>query len=100
MKKIIKHLFIFTFLGTLILFYYSCDSKKETQNSEPKFDFSQEIYKTAKPLTRWWWFADSISQEDVKFQLDRIKENNFGGVEIAWVYPLLMEQVGHLATAL
>lgn len=88
MKKIIKHLFIFTFLGTLILFYYSCDSKKETQNSEPKFDFSQEIYKTAKPLTRWWWFADSISQEDVKFQLDRIKENNFGGVEIAWVYPL------------
>lgn len=47
-----------------------------------------EIYKTTKPATRWWWFADGIKHEDIAFQLDWLKENGFGGVEIAWVYPL------------
>lgn len=47
-----------------------------------------EIYKTSKPATRWWWFAGELKHEDIAFQLDWLKENGFGGVEIAWVYPL------------
>lgn len=47
-----------------------------------------EIYKTSKPATRWWWFAGEITHEDIAFQLGWLKENGFGGVEIAWVYPL------------
>ena len=45
-------------------------------------------YKTSKPATRWWWFADFIQKEDISFQLDWLRDNGFGGVEIAWVYPL------------
>ena len=45
-------------------------------------------YNNSKPATRWWWFADFIKKEDISFQLDWLKENGFGGVEIAWVYPL------------
>lgn len=41
----------------------------------------------AKPLTRWWWFASVIDTNDVRYQLDWLKANEFGGVEIAWVYP-------------
>ncbi len=66
----------------------ACKTDRKNEPSKITFDFSQQVYKTSKPLTRWWWFADSIKEEDVKFQLDRIKEYNFGGVEIAWVYPL------------
>ena len=51
-----------------------------------------EFYPSAKPLTRWWWFATEIKREDVKHQLDWFKSNNFGGVEIAWVYPLYRYQ--------
>lgn len=47
-----------------------------------------DIYKTSKPATRWWWFAGEIKHEDIAFQLGWLKENGFGGVEIAWVYPL------------
>jgi len=43
---------------------------------------------SAKPYTRYWWFASMISEEDVKYNLDWLKANGFGGVEIAWVYPL------------
>lgn len=45
-------------------------------------------YQSAKPYTRWWWFAGIIKNEDVKEQLDWLKENGFGGVEIAFIYPV------------
>lgn len=41
-----------------------------------------------KPLVRWWWFADDIQKRDIVKQLDWVKAHHFGGVEIAWVYPL------------
>ena len=49
-------------------------------------------YPTSKPCTRWWWFATEIKKPDIKYQLDWAKEMNFGGVEIAWVYPLYRYQ--------
>lgn len=45
-------------------------------------------YESGKPYTRWWWFASDIQNEDVKYQLQWLKDNGFGGVEIAWVYPM------------
>jgi len=44
--------------------------------------------KSSKPYTRWWWFSGEIKEEDIRYQLDWLKSNSFGGVEIAWVYPL------------
>ena len=46
----------------------------------------------AKPYTRWWWFATEIKKEDIRHQMDWFKRMNFGGVEIAWVYPLYRYQ--------
>ncbi len=51
-------------------------------------------YSRTKPYTRWWWFRDEIRSEDIKNQLDWIKKNNFGGVEIAWIYPSGQERKG------
>lgn len=60
-------------------------------------------YKTSKPYTRWWWFASLIKKEDIQYQLDWAKKNNFGGVEIAWVYPLNIKRYArfypHIAEA-
>jgi hypothetical protein len=42
----------------------------------------------ARPSTRWWWFSGPIEAEVLESQLDWAKANGFGGVEIAWVYPL------------
>src|SRR4030043_406932 len=41
-----------------------------------------------KPYTRWWWFSGLIEEPVIRYQLDWVKANNFGGVEIARVYPL------------
>ncbi|MEW6026673.1 MAG: glycosyl hydrolase [Planctomycetota bacterium] len=52
------------------------------------------LYSSSKPYTRWWWFSNQIKQADIRFQLDWLKRNNFGGVEIAWVYPLPNQSKG------
>lgn len=43
---------------------------------------------TSKPFTRYWWFASMIKKEDVRYNLNWLKDNGFGGVELAWVFPL------------
>jgi hypothetical protein len=42
----------------------------------------------SRPYTRYWWFASTIKENDVRYNLNWLKENGFGGVELAWVYPL------------
>ncbi len=46
------------------------------------------LFSSAKPYTRWWWFSGPIHLADIRAQLDWLKANHFGGVEIAWLYPL------------
>jgi hypothetical protein len=46
------------------------------------------LYASAKPYVRWWWFSSWIEEDDVRSQLDWLADNGFGGVEIAWIYPL------------
>jgi hypothetical protein len=45
-------------------------------------------YPDSRPLTRWWWFAEPLEATDIRAQLHWIRDHGFGGVEIAWVYPL------------
>jgi hypothetical protein len=67
--------------ATAVLFLLA-SSNTLSQNENRLF------FKSSKPITRWWWFAATIQEKDVKANLDWVKRNNFGGVEIAWVYPL------------
>ena len=79
---------LFLFAATLIVALTGCQPNPPA-TEEPEV---VQFYPSAKPCTRWWWFATEIKKPDIKYQLDWAKENNFGGVEIAWVYPLYRYQ--------
>ncbi|MCB9262532.1 MAG: hypothetical protein H6607_09175 [Flavobacteriales bacterium] len=79
MNALSKALFISILLVELVACKTTTPTTTTTQN---------QFYPTSKPCTRWWWFATEIKKEDIKYQLDWAKKNNFGGVEVAWVYPL------------
>lgn len=58
-------------------------------------DAQQNIFRSddglvinSKPYARYWWFASMIQEDDIRYNLDWLKEHGFGGVEMAWVYPL------------
>ncbi|MBN2464632.1 hypothetical protein JXD38_03280 [candidate division WOR-3 bacterium] len=46
------------------------------------------FYPDSRPWTRWWWFNVELREEDIKSQLDWVQANGFGGVELAFIYPL------------
>ena len=52
------------------------------------------LFSSAKPYVRWWWFSGPLNLADIRTQLDWVKANHFGGVEIAWLYPQNNGQLG------
>ena len=56
----------------------------------PTADKSPELGddQLSKPFARYWWFASEIQEDDVRYNLDWLKSHGFGGVELAFVYPL------------
>ena len=71
---------LFFIVGAIFLTNCAEETEKSTSNTN-------HYFKSSKPYTRWWWFASLIQKEDIKHQLDWAKEQNFGGVEVAWIYP-------------
>ncbi len=47
-----------------------------------------KLFADSRPYTRWWWFAAKFTNHDIRTQLDWLKQNNFGGVEVAFIYPV------------
>ena len=77
----------FFFLSVLCLVWLGSCNQNPSPVSQPL-----SYYPTSKPFVRWWWFATEIKKADIKHQLDWVKEMNFGGVEICWLYPLYRYQ--------
>jgi len=84
--KLVHPLVAFLFLWLLIIAGCAQGTLPSDQAATNPF------YPTSKPCVRWWWFATEIRKPDIRYQLDWLKEKNFGGVEIAWVYPLYRYQ--------
>lgn len=42
-------------------------------------------------IMRWWWFGPAISKDEIKRELEQMKSAGIGGVEIATLYPLALD---------
>lgn len=73
-----RRFFVFFFIPLLLL-VFACSGDFDTR--------TKPHYHTGKPYTRWWWFAGIPQKKDIAHQLDWLKDQNFGGVEIAFIYP-------------
>ena len=45
-------------------------------------------------MMRWWWFGPSATKPELKRELEQMKEAGIGGVEIATLYPLALDDPG------
>lgn len=67
---------------------FACSSDQSIAKKE-KIDLqTSRLYMDSRPWTRWWWFASVIEKSAIVDNLKWLKDNGFGGVEVAWVYPL------------
>lgn len=77
-------LFLLAFLTISLVVFAQNPKQKDSKATTAK----RSLYKSCKPYTRWWWFAGIIKNEDIRDQLNWLKANNFGGVEVAFIYPV------------
>ena len=91
MRRLSFRLSLTLLLGVVLL---SCTDNKNRKKTVPDtnnisvHDTFPRYFNNSEPYTRWWWFASKVRKEDIASELSWLKTNNFGGVEIAWVYPL------------
>jgi len=82
---------ILLLITLIILLTASFDHPSKTKQYKARKNHaltSQPFALSSKPYARYWWFASVIKEEDVRYNLDWLKSKGFGGVEVAWVYPL------------
>ena len=48
----------------------------------------------SKIMMRWWWFGPSATRPELQRELEQMKESGIGGVEIATLYPLALDDPG------
>ena len=81
-----KHLFPLMLLFVAATTIFSCNPPSQGDDSS-----DDKLYASSKPYTRWWWFSSEIDKNDVRDQLIWLKDHDFGGVEIAWIYPMFLD---------
>jgi hypothetical protein len=42
-------------------------------------------------MVRWWWFGPAVTKSEIKQELEQMKAAGVGGVEIATLYPLALD---------
>jgi hypothetical protein len=42
-------------------------------------------------MMRWWWFGPAVTKAEIKRELEQMKSAGIGGVEIATLYPLALD---------
>ena len=46
---------------------------------------------SSKIMVRWWWFGPSATKSELQLELEQMKAAGIGGVEIATLYPLELD---------
>ncbi len=44
------------------------------------------ITQQTKPWTRWWWMGSAVDEKGITYQLEKLADAGFGGVEIVPIY--------------
>jgi hypothetical protein len=77
--------FTFVFLWTLVAFAQAPEPLSSLHESfaHPPDD--------ARIMMRWWWFGPAVTKPELQRELEQMKAAGIGGVEIATLYPLALD---------
>ncbi len=45
----------------------------------------------ARPMVRWWWFGPAVVKPEILSELQQMKANGIQGAELAFVYPIVLD---------
>jgi hypothetical protein len=62
--------------------------------SDKSLDLKQQFKNPpadARPMMRWWWFGTAVEKPEILRELQQMKADGIGGVELAFVYPQVLD---------
>lgn len=45
----------------------------------------------ARPMVRWWWFGVAVEKPEILRELQQMRADGIGGAELAFVYPVVLD---------
>jgi hypothetical protein len=79
------------FLGALLGVAPSRPVNAQTAIEKLQADFAHPPA-GAKPMMRWWWFGLAVEKPEIRRELEQMKADGIGGVELAFVYPQVVDE--------
>lgn len=67
-----------------------CPAQAQTDVSLLKDSFAHPP-DDSRIMMRWWWFGPAVTRPELKRELEQMKSAGIGGVEIATLYPLALD---------
>src|ERR1700752_1412245 len=87
----LKRLFVTaSFLGVLLGVVPLRPVNAQTALEKLQADFAHPPT-AAKPMMRWWWFGLAVEKPEIQRELEQMKADGIGGVELAFVYPQVVD---------
>jgi alpha-L-rhamnosidase len=83
-------LFTVSFLGVLLGVVPLHPVSAQTALEKLQADFAHPPA-GAKPMMRWWWFGLAVEKPEIRRELEQMKADGIGGVELAFVYPQVVD---------
>lgn len=71
---------LFNLIILVLAFTFSENYSKDLKTLWPS------VNNVTRPWTRWWWHGSAVSKEDLKLNMQELKNAGFGGVEITAIY--------------
>ena len=63
--------------------------------TEPNLSLLKDSFRhppdDSRIMMRWWWFGPAVAKPEIKRELEQMKSAGIGGVEIATLYPLVLD---------
>ena len=77
-------LFAACFLGCLLGLLPLRLAQAQTAIEKLQADFANPPA-GAKPMMRWWWFGLAVEKPEIRRELEQMKADGIGGVELAFI---------------
>jgi hypothetical protein len=81
-------------LAAAALVFAMCTGAMAQQRTDLRSEDVASIYKgfiappnNVRPMVRWWWFGVAVEKPEILRELEQMKADGIGGIELAFEYP-------------
>lgn len=85
------HCLLTAILSALILHNPELSRAQAVASTQDLYQHFQNPPDDARPMMRWWWFGAAVEKPEILRELQQMKADGIGGVELAFVYPLVVD---------